>query len=226
MPKSYIPLIVSILLAVNSQYVKGSTNAINPPIWLQYFGNQKISNKLNWHDEVQVRNLDKQLQSIVRTGVGFNLKPNVNLLGGYGFIWNKQNLKGSTSHTIEHRTFQQLIVKHQLGRLSVFNRYRFEQRFFSKEPINLRHRYFLALYYPINKKDFKKGTFYVGNYAEIFLKQQPQAFDQFRAYVSLGYALNDFLKLEIGYLHQQFGNKYHQFAQVALFNNLSFSRLR
>ena len=58
--------------------------------WFIYFGNQKINNRWNWHNEVQYRNFnfigDLQ-QLLLRTGIGYNLtENNNNILLGYGFI--------------------------------------------------------------------------------------------------------------------------------------------
>lgn len=58
--------------------------------WFIYFGNQKINDKWNWHNEVQYRNFDfiedtNQLQ--LRTGIGHNLtEDNYNLLLEYALL--------------------------------------------------------------------------------------------------------------------------------------------
>lgn len=56
--------------------------------WLLLFGNKKISDKVNWHHELQYRNYDAigdLEQLLIRTGVGMNIN-DANLLLGYGFI--------------------------------------------------------------------------------------------------------------------------------------------
>lgn len=63
-----------------------------------YFGNNKLNEKFNIHNEVQYRNYNAVgdlEQLLLRTGLGYNLTPNNNnLLLGYGFIRseNYQNL--------------------------------------------------------------------------------------------------------------------------------------
>ena len=54
--------------------------------WFLYFGNQKINNRWNWHNEVQYRNYNfagDLEQLLLRTGIGYNLTENNNnvLLG-------------------------------------------------------------------------------------------------------------------------------------------------
>jgi len=44
--------------------------------WYMYFGNNKISKKLNWHNEIQYRNFDAGgdlEQLLIRTGIGYDL---------------------------------------------------------------------------------------------------------------------------------------------------------
>lgn len=66
--------------------------------WMIYFGNNKLNEKFNIHNEVQYRNYNAVgdlEQLLLRTGLGYNLTPNNNnLLLGYGFIRseNYQNL--------------------------------------------------------------------------------------------------------------------------------------
>ena len=92
--------------------------------WFIYFGNQKINNKWNWHNEVQYRNFNFMgdlSQLLVRTGIGYNLtENNNNILLGYGFINSQKYLSNSNEKvgTNEHRIYQQFITKQS------FNNYR------------------------------------------------------------------------------------------------------
>ena len=58
-------------------------------VWYLLFGNKKLSDKVNWHHEVQYRNFNAigdLEQLLLRTGIGYDLADNANLLLGYGFI--------------------------------------------------------------------------------------------------------------------------------------------
>ena len=74
--------------------------------WFIYFGNQKINNKWNWHNEVQYRNFNFMgdlSQLLVRTGIGYNLtENNNNILLGYGFINSQERKLKSSSTTSTH----------------------------------------------------------------------------------------------------------------------------
>jgi hypothetical protein len=177
--------------------------------WLIYLGNKKINEKWNWHHEIQHRNynaLGDLEQLLLRTGIGFNLtENNNNVLLGYGYILSENYLPNSDEKTSveEHRIFQQFITRQKIDRVSVQHRYRFEQRFI-EEDFKLRFRYFLALNIGINRAALTANTFYVSLYNEIFLNTEGRVFDRNRLYGGLGYALNENIRFELGYMNQYF----------------------
>lgn len=177
--------------------------------WMIYFGNKKINEKWNWHNEVQYRNynaIGDLEQLLLRTGIGYNLtENNNNVLLGYGYILSENYIENSdekeTVH--EHRIFQQFITRQKIQRVLVQHRYRFEQRFF-KDDIRFRFRYFLGLNIGINNPALTAKTFYVSLYNEIFLNTESPVFDRNRLYGGIGYALNDNTRFELGYMNQFF----------------------
>lgn len=180
--------------------------------WVLLFGNKKINDKLNWHHEVQYRNYNVAgdlEQLLLRTGIGYSIADNSNLLLGYGFI-RSENYIDETEKIIvnEHRIFQQFITKQKIGDLRVQHRYRFEQRFV-EENYRMRLRYFLALAYPLWKKEDAPNEFYLSAYNEIFLNTETTIFDRNRIYGGLGYRLNEMFRFELGFMNQVFnkGNR-------------------
>ncbi len=177
--------------------------------WLIYLGNKKINEKWNWHHEIQHRNynaLGDLEQLLLRTGIGFNLtENNNNILLGYGYILSENYLPNADEKTSveEHRIFQQFITRQKIDRVSVQHRYRFEQRFI-EENFKLRFRYFLALNIGINRATLAANTFYVSLYNEIFLNTEGRVFDRNRLYGGLGFALNENIRFELGYMNQFF----------------------
>lgn len=175
--------------------------------WLIYFGNKKINEKINWHNEVQQRNyngLGDLEQLLLRTGVGYNLtENNNNVLLGYGYIVSENYVDGTDEKTNinEHRIYQQFISKQNIGRLNLQHRYRFEQRFIEKD-FKLRFRYFLAFNIPLNRKELMDKTLYLSAYNEIFLTTKDKVFERNRLYGGLGYKLNNRLRFELGYMNQ------------------------
>ena len=174
-----------------------------PGNWLIYIGSKQLNSKWNLHHEIQYRNynaIGNLEQLLLRTGLGYKIGEKSNLLLGYGYI-NSENYTGDEDEKItveEHRIFQQFISKHNIGKLSLQHRYRFEQRFVAKD-FKTRFRYFLGLNIP-----FKESKYYLSAYNEIFLNGASNVFDRNRVYGGLGYKVSSGIKLELGYMNQIF----------------------
>lgn len=195
--------------------------------WFLYFGNQKINNRWNWHNEVQYRNYNfagDLEQLLVRSGIGYNLSENNNnVLLGYAYVHSEPYIAGTDDKlkTDEHRIFQQFITRQQFGRVNIQHRYRFEQRFID-ENFKMRLRYFLSLNVPINKKVMEKNTIYASAYNEIFINTKPSNFDRNRIYGGFGYCFNKSLKMEMGVMSQILQNSSRTQFQIMFFNSLPF----
>lgn len=174
-----------------------------PGNWLIYIGSKQLNSKWNLHHEIQYRNyntLGDLEQLLIRTGIGYNLGSRSNLLLGYGYI-NSENFTGNANDQTtveEHRIFQQLITKQNIGKVSLQHRYRFEQRFIESD-FRTRFRYFLSMNVP-----FGSSKYYLSAYNEIFLNGDGNVFDRNRIYGGLGYKLSKGIKLELGYMSQVF----------------------
>ena len=192
--------------------------------WMIYFGNNKLNEKFNIHNEVQYRNYNAVgdlEQLLLRTGLGYNLTPNNNnLLLGYGFIRSENYQNLDTKLVLnEHRIYQQFITKQSFGRVIFSHRYRLEERFVA-DNFKMRFRYFLATNVALNHKLLVPNTIYLSAYNEIFINAKNQLFDRNRIYGGLGYKVSNNLKLEIGYMNQRFfvGNR----DQINLTANFKF----
>ena len=210
-------------------FITASVNAQNGDMgnWFQYFGNQKINNKWNWHNEVQYRNYNFAVdleQLLLRTGIGYNLSENNNnVLLGYAYVHSEPYIAGTNdkSNTNEHRIFQQFITKEKFGRVNIQHRYRFEQRFIEGD-FKMRARYFLSFNVPINKKEMEKNAVYASVYNEIFINTEPDYFDRDRIYVGVGYCFNKNFKVEAGVMTQILSNSSRTQFQIMFFNSLPF----
>jgi len=197
--------------------------------WLMYFGNQKINNRWNWHNEIQYRNYNyvgDLEQLLLRTGIGYNLSDNNNnILLGYAYIHSEPYVAGTDQKTNvnEHRIFQQLISRQQFGRVYLQHRYRIEERFI-EDDFKMRFRYFLGLNVPLNKKEMVKDAVYLSLYNEIFLQDRDPVFDRDRIYGALGYVLNPYLRIEAGYMVQLLPSGHRGQLQLGLFNNYPFKK--
>jgi hypothetical protein len=197
--------------------------------WFMYFGNQAINKKWNWHNEVQYRNynfLGDMQQLVLRTGIGYNLSENNNnILLGYGFFKSKNYVPNwdIKTTTTEHRIYQQFITRHNFARVFIQHRFRVEERFLPND-FKMRFRYFLGLNVPLNNKKMIAKTIYLSAYDEIFLNFSSPVFDRNRLYGALGYVVNKDIKFELGFMSQMLEKTKRNQFQIAVFNNLPFSR--
>ncbi|MGJ8591662.1 MAG: DUF2490 domain-containing protein [Aquaticitalea sp.] len=174
--------------------------------WMIYFGNKQFNSKWNLHHEVQYRNynaIGDLEQLLLRTGLGYNLTENTNLLFGYGYILS-ENYIGDTDEKFqvnEHRIYQQLITKQKFKNVSFQHRYRLEERFV-EDDFRMRFRYFLNVNVPLTKKE--TNNWYLSAYNEIFLNTESSIFDRNRLYGGLGYKISSSVRVEVGYMNQFF----------------------
>lgn len=208
-----------ILFLINIYTVKSQENNIGN--WLIYLGNKDLNSSLNWHHEIQHRNYNifgELEQLLVRTGLGYNVNENNNILLGYGFI-DSRNIAIESNEILkvhEHRIYQQFISKQAIGKIKIQHRYRFEQRFI-EDDFRLRYRYFLSLNVPLLKSNKK---YYISAYNEIFINaSQENTFDRNRIYGGLGYQLNSNIKFELGYMNQIFNTSSRDQVNVICFFN-------
>ncbi|WFB69062.1 DUF2490 domain-containing protein [Chryseobacterium sp. WX] len=195
--------------------------------WYMYFGNNKISKKLNWHNEIQYRNFDAVgdlEQLLIRTGIGYDLtENNNNVLLGYGFILSQPYVNGEKKENIEHRIFQQYITKQKFGRFYIQHRYRLEERFL-EDDFRMRFRYMLGVNIPITQKEMLPKTLYASVYNEIFLHFDSPVFDRNRVYGALGYVINKNMRIEAGYMNQIQENRNRGQIQIGFYNNIPFTK--
>ena len=213
---------ISVALAVKSQNTRIiDYNSIG---WYNGFVTKKITDKWSAHLEYQWRRDEFILhgqQSLLRVGINYKVNPKLLVRAGYGWIetypYGSINLQAAGKTFTEHRAFQALLLNDQMGALEIQHRLMLEQRWigrYTKPDINIeddyvyvnRMRYMLRLQMPLGKKLIEDKTFYAAVYDEIFVQfgenVQENIFDQNRLGVLLGYKLNKYFKLELGYLNQ------------------------
>lgn len=190
--------------------------------WIAYIGNQKINGKWNFHNEIQYRNynfIGEINQLLIRTGVGYALSKQDNLLLGYAYVESHpyNPLPEKNISIKEHRLFQQYIHRNRINKMYLVNRIRFEERFF-KNDFKTRGRHFISLSNPIQKNEITRNTYYWSLYNEIFINNRSNYFDRDRLFVGGGYAINNNLRVETGFMIQFF-SKYNQKQLMMTFLN-------
>ena len=194
--------------------------------WICLNGNHKISKKLNWVYEIQDNNynlLGDLQQFQIRTGIGYNINKNNNVVLGYIFNDN-ETYKGEKSiHSKDESYYLQYVNKYVIKNILMQNRVRFEERFYPNDYIQSL-RYQIGFNIPINKKKLTDKTVYATINNEISYNLSTKIFSRNRFLYGLGYIFNKNFKLEIGYMLQTLDRVSRNQTQITFINNLPFSK--
>lgn len=222
MNRLLIILFTLVSIHTNAQQ-KGTDKTGN---WLMYFGTNKLSDKYSLHTEAQLRLYEPFSnfnQLLLRTGINYHINNSALVTLGYGYIptenYNKELL---VSRSVEHRIWEQFILKNSIGRLFFEHRYRVEQRWISNIADSWylnRLRYRLMINLPLNNAEMTGKTFFLSFYDEVFLNVTDTPFDQNRLFGALGYMVNNSLSVQAGYLRHRLGAYNYDRLQLALFLN-------
>ncbi len=197
-------LALSLLSLILAQAQIGAPNANG---WFVFTGDHKFSATSRWglHLEGQWRRYDllpKPQQLLLRPGINFEVNKNIELGGGYAYVPTyRYGLYPLPASFTEHRLWQNVIVRNKLGKVSLQNRFRFEERFLgSRYGYENRFRHLLRITVPL------KSGWYVTAYNEVFVPVKPERYpavtDQNRTAALIGKRLNDHWRAEIGYMYQ------------------------
>ena len=178
--------------------------------WLVYQGNHHLSTKFDLHTEYQWRRANgfsDWQQSLARVGLDYKLNTNCTFSGGYAWVLSyPYGSQPIPSQTIEHRLWQQVILKQALGNFQIQHRYRLEQRWIDTQ-FKQRMRYRAQVLIPLQKSfiDKKQGLFMNVN-DEVFLGFGQgigkNILDQNRFIGAVGYQFNKDFSMQMGYLNQ------------------------
>ena len=170
--------------------------------------NLPITKKIDSRFYVSPRLLDNATdfnQLIVHALLGYKLREN--LIFYQGYAWSTTYIPNFKR---EERPYQDLVYKSKFKKLSLENRFRFEERFLQDiEGISLRSRYRIKGSYPIDKK----GRWNLVLFDEIFVNLNshfagPQAgIDQNRIFVGINRKLSENVDIEGGYQLQHLHKK-------------------
>jgi len=199
--------------------------------WHNVFTTVKLNEKFGFHGEYQWRRVDfgaRWQQSLLRTGINYNLNERVQFRVGYAwvetFAYGEYPINVFAKNFTEHRAFQMVQLLQKEGRVDIQHRFMLEQRFVgkydhasrTKEDDFLfmnRMRYMLRVQLPLKGNTIADKTPYLAMYNELFIcfgeNVNANVFDQNRLGLLLGYRINSNFRIEAGYLNQilQFGRQ-------------------
>ncbi|MEN9738638.1 MAG: hypothetical protein RLZZ318_672 [Bacteroidota bacterium] len=224
--------IVNIAKAQNSRY-----SDFNHIGWATFNFNIKLNKKIDLLADYQFRRDEfglKTQQHQWRAGIQKNINKRASILMGYSFIETfpfgdpRFPLSPSRVNYPEHRLYQQLVLKDQIGRVELTHRYRLEQRLVAYQPTEYSHdikewrytnrfRYMLRFQVPFKGETTGEKQWYFAGYDELFVSfghfVRYNMFDQNRSALLLGYKFNKKYRVEAG--------PFAQIAQLGALRNVS-----
>jgi hypothetical protein len=151
---------------------------------------------------------------LLRTGITYKVTPQVAVHIGYAwvptFAYGDYTLAAVPRTFPEHRIYEQVVLNSTIGKSTLTNRLRLEQRWVGRyaslnaensTPVFLnRFRYMPRIDFPINEK------WYAAAYDEIFIgfgkNVGENVFDQNRIGAMIGYKASKLFRIEGGFLNQ------------------------
>ncbi len=239
------------LLAQSPSLMAQRLHTSNSNGWYMYMGNHPINDKWGIHLEAQLRRNDivsDGQQLLLRGGINYYLSKQTTATAGYCFVETYPYGEFAAKSSFpEHRIWEQLQYKSQLGRVECVNRLRLEQRFVHSPTMQSdstyaagdavysnRFRVLNRFSIPFKGKTIEDKSFYLSFYDELFVnfgkKVAMNIFDQNRAYAAIGYKIPKVGRLELGYMLQTVvkgdGIKIedNHTLQVGLMANIPFSK--
>ncbi len=184
--------------------------------WYMYFYNTTFKES-NWgiQGDIQYRDwrgLGDREQLLLRSGLTYTPENSgVKFTFGYANISTGQFGTEIDDPVIEHRIYQEALFSNKLfKRLLLSHRFRYEQRWVEDQDFRTRYRYNLFINVPFNNESLIKNTYYFAFYNELFINgernigddRNVQFFDRNRTYLGLGYAINNKMRVQLGWMEQ------------------------
>lgn len=218
----FITVFLALFICISSTAQVKRLHTTNNNGWFMYFGDHKVSKNWGIHLEAQLRRnepVKNPQQLLLRTGINYHFNNNAFATIGYCFVetypYGEFAVKASFP---EHRLWEQLQIKNQLGRFEMVNRFRLEQRWMNLpvlvnnkyqpgDPVyQNRFRMLNRFSIPFKGKVIADKSLYATVYDEFMLSfgkhVNMNIFDQNRAYAAIGYKIPKVGKLEAGYMQQ------------------------
>lgn len=189
--------------------------------WHMYFGTNTISDKFSVHTEGQLRYYEQAKnfnQLLLRTGLNYHIDESTIATIGYGYIATDATFQefSDENNNMEHRIFEQFILKNKVWKIGFEHRYRLEQRFIDfgdRNDIQHRARYRLQITLPLS------DIIFLNFYDEVFINLQDEVFGQNRLYGAVGAYVTGTLSVQAGYLKNHFSTAHYDRLQIGVFYN-------
>ena len=221
MIKKYIFLVTIFsvqFLFPQENIVKDNTNT-----WFTILNRLTINSKWSVSNELHERQgafYSEHATFLWRPSIDYHLNADVEISFGYSYINNEPNKPNINPkiNAIENNIWEQVLLKHKIGKVNFQHRFRQEHRWYDKITMGSsgnfrksgtdfanRFRYRITVNTPIKTFDNGKEIFFQG-FDEIWILQTeglaPKSFSRNWLYLGLGYKFNAKTNLQLGYMNQ------------------------
>lgn len=219
-------LILSFCL-LNSLLYSQSKDNYN--MWFQYLMSAKITDKSTLTALTQYRSFDLAYDTrlfLVNAYVDYEVAENIRPAAGAMFlILESYNADDSKKIRYEKRPFQQVTAEYYIGRTSISNRLRVEERFISNpDEFEVRIRYLISVRIPFNKKGEKEKLYGILKNEIRMNIDKLEPFDSNRITAGLGIKLGKNSALELAFINQLETKKTSNYGFIGFRNSFDWRK--
>ena len=201
----------------------------NYNMWFQYLMSAKLTDKNTLTALAQYRSFDLGLDTrlfLVNAYVDHEVAPGIKpAVGAMFLILESYNSDNSKKIRYEKRPFQQVTMENNIGRTSISNRLRVEERFISNpDEFVVRLRYLISVKIPFNKKGEKEKLYGIlkNEIRMNMVKDEP--FDSNRITAGIGIKTGKNSALELAFINQLETGKTSNYAYIGFRNNFDWRK--
>ncbi|WP_318846487.1 DUF2490 domain-containing protein [Chryseobacterium sp. JV558] len=198
-------------------------------MWFQYLLSAKLTDKSTLTALTQYRSFDLAYDTrlfLVNAYVDYEVVENIRPAAGAMFlILESYNADDSKKIRYEKRPFQQVTADYYIGRTSISNRLRVEERFISNpDEFEVRIRYLISVRIPFNKKGEKEKLYGILKNEIRMNVDKLEPFDSNRITAGLGIKLGKNSALELAFINQLETKKTSNYGFVGFRNNFDWRK--
>ncbi|KYH04559.1 MULTISPECIES: DUF2490 domain-containing protein [Chryseobacterium] len=220
-----LTLILSLCL-FNGLY---SQSKDNYNMWFQYLMSAKLTDKSTLTALTQYRSFDLAYDTrlfLVNAYVDYEVAENIRPAAGAMFlILESYNADDSKKIRYEKRPFQQVTAEYFIGRTSISNRLRVEERFLSNpDEFEVRLRYLISVRIPFNKKGEKEKLYGILKNEIRMNVDKTEPFDSNRITAGLGIKVGKNSALELAFINQMETGKTSNYGFIGFRNSFDWRK--
>ncbi|RXM40540.1 DUF2490 domain-containing protein [Chryseobacterium sp. CH21] len=201
----------------------------NYNMWFQYLMSAKLTDKSTLTALTQYRSFDLAYDTrlfLVNAYVDYEVAENIRPAAGAMFlVLESYNADDSKKIRYEKRPFQQVTAEYFIGRTSISNRLRVEERFISNpDEFEVRIRYLISVRIPFNKKGEKEKLYGILKNEIRMNVDKLEPFDSNRITAGLGIKLGKNSALELAFINQLETKKTSNYGFIGFRNSFDWRK--